>query len=136
MLSNKVCQLACRLFVSEEAEHHQRHRLQFHLQVECTSQAVKFRRGVVQLRCARCWALPDLGKPTVTAIQRLPQHPLLTLPAHFLRSREKTGQVSCVCLGVMLMRWVRSAEVPCAYAHLRQRHAGHVPSAEATAAGL
>jgi len=43
--------------------------------------------------------------------------PRRTLPAQRLRSSANTGHVSSVCLGDMLMRCVRSADVPCAYAH-------------------
>jgi hypothetical protein len=42
---------------------------------------------------------------------------LLTLPAQRFLSLLKTGQVSSSCRCCMLMRCVRNAEVPCAYAH-------------------
>lgn len=42
---------------------------------------------------------------------------LLTFPAHLLRSLEKAGHVRERCCGVILMRCVRRAAVPCAYAH-------------------
>ena len=40
-----------------------------------------------------------------------------TLPRHLARSASKAGHVRSSCLGTMFMRCVRSAAVPCAYAH-------------------
>jgi hypothetical protein len=65
-----------------------------------------------RLRVARCHGYGDGISECVRT-----RPPRRTLPAQRLRSSANTGHVSSVCLGDMLMRCVRSADVPCAYAH-------------------
>ena len=43
------------------------------------------------------------------------------LPFHAARTRSKAGHVSSTCRGVMLMRCVRSADVPCAKAQRSEK---------------
>ena len=59
-----------------------------------------------------CYCVAEGGRSDA-ALPALDDEPL-TLPVHFFRSRENAGQVSERCAGVMLMRCVRSALVPCA----------------------